>query len=123
MMTAAPAQLIEEFGVTTTQALLPLSLYVFALALGPVIGGPLSETIGRYYIFMVGVFIGALFTLGCGFVQTFAGLCILRFLAGLFFAPTLAISGGTLNETFRPAERGIPSTFFIATPLLGPGMG
>lgn len=122
-MTAAPAQLIEEFGVTTTQSLLPLSLYVFALALGPVVGGPLSETIGRYYVFMGGVFIGTLFTLGCGFVQTFPGLCILRFLAGLLFGPTLAIPAGTLNETFKPAERGIPSTFFITTPLLGPGIG
>ncbi|KAJ4856730.1 major facilitator superfamily domain-containing protein [Trichoderma breve] len=123
VMTAAPEQLINEFGVTTTQSILPLSLYVFALALGPVIGGPLSETIGRYYIFMIGVLIGALFAIGCGTVQTFAGLCILRFLSGLFFAPTLAISGGTLNEIYKPEHRGIPSTFFITTPLLGPGFG
>ncbi|KAL7786494.1 major facilitator superfamily transporter [Trichoderma afarasin] len=123
VMTASPEQLISEFGVTTTQSILPLSLYVFALALGPVIGGPLSETIGRYYIFMVGVFVGALFAIGCGTVQTFAGLCILRFLSGLFFAPTLAISGGTLNEIYKPEHRGIPSTFFITTPLLGPGFG
>ncbi|KAL5084795.1 hypothetical protein Trisim1_011464 [Trichoderma cf. simile WF8] len=123
VMTASPEQLISEFGVTTTQSILPLSLYVFALALGPVIGGPLSETIGRYYIFMIGVLIGALFAIGCGTVQNFAGLCILRFLSGLFFAPTLAISGGTLNEIYKPEHRGIPSTFFITTPLLGPGFG
>ncbi len=41
---------MEEFNVTNTQAILPLSLYVFALAFGPVISGPLSETIGRYYL-------------------------------------------------------------------------
>ncbi|KAL7941258.1 major facilitator superfamily transporter [Trichoderma barbatum] len=123
VMAAAPEQLIGEFGVTTTQSILPLSLYIFALALGPVIGGPLSETIGRYYIFMIGVFIGAIFAIGCGTVHTFAGLCILRFLCGLFYAPTLAISGGTLNEIYKPEHRGIPSTFFITTPLLGPGFG
>lgn len=123
MMTAAPAQLMREFIITETQSILPLSLYVFALALGPVIGGPLSETIGRYWIFMFGVFFGAVFSIGCATVHSFAGLCILRFLSGLFFSPTLAISGGTLNELWRPAQRGIPSTIFITTPLLGPGIG
>jgi MFS family permease len=122
ILTFAVPDFVEEFGVTTTQAILPLSLYVFALGLGPVIGGPLSETIGRYWVYMIGNPLGALFTLGAGFTNSFAALCVLRFLAGMCFAPSLAIASGTLNETFKPAQRGLPSTIFILTPFLGPGI-
>jgi MFS family permease len=52
ILSPAHSQFIEEFGVGSTVAILPLSLYVFALALGPVVGGPLSETFGRYPIYI-----------------------------------------------------------------------
>ncbi|KAK4442301.1 major facilitator superfamily transporter [Podospora aff. communis PSN243] len=123
IMSAAPTQLRAEFGVTTTQAILPLSLYVFALALGPVVGGPLSETVGRLPVYTGGLILGTLFTLGAGFTQSFAGLNILRFLAGFGFAPSLAIAFGSVNEMYKPVERAIPSTFLILTPFLGPGIG
>lgn len=42
---------MEEFGVGSMVAVLPLSLYVLALGLGPLIGGPLSETVGRYPVY------------------------------------------------------------------------
>jgi MFS family permease len=114
---------MREFGVTTTQALLPLSLYIFALGLGPVVGGPLSETIGRHMVFSVFTPVGLLFTLATGFCHSFAGICILRFLAGFAFAPSLAVATGIINETFLPAERALPSVIFILMPFLGPGMG
>jgi MFS family permease len=115
--------MMDEFQVTITQANLPLSLYVFALALGPIVGGPLSETVGRYWVYMIGNPLGMLFTLGAGFTHSFAGLCILRFLAGFAFAPSLAIAAGTINEIFKPAERGFPSAIFVLMPFLGSGIG
>lgn len=121
-MAPATTKLQEEFGVTITQSIVPLSLYTFALALGPVLGGPLSETSGRYFTYNGLGTIGALFTLGAGFVHSFAGLCILRFLAGFCFGPSLAVSAGLLNDVFRPVDRGLPSALFILTPFLGPGI-
>ena len=114
---------MEEFGVTVTQALLPLSLYVFALGLGPVVGGPLSETVGRYPVFAIFTPLGLLFTLATGFCHSFVGICILRFLAGFALAPSLAISPGVINETFLPAQRALPSTLFVLSPFLGPALG
>jgi MFS family permease len=122
IMSSAPAQLKAEFGVTTTQSILPLSIYVFALGLGPVVGGPLSETVGRLPVFVGGLVGGTLFTLGAGLTHSFAGLNILRFLAGFCFAPSLAIATGTINEMYKPAKRGLPSTLFVLTPFLGPGV-
>ena len=121
-MSAAVEQIEHEFDVTTTQAILPLSLYVFALGLGPVVGGPLSETVGRLPVYTGGLIGGTLFTLGAALTHSFAGLNILRFLAGFCLAPSLAISTGTINEMYKPVHRGLPSTLFIMTPFLGPGI-
>ncbi|KAK1990959.1 major facilitator superfamily transporter [Colletotrichum falcatum] len=123
IISPARAQLMQEFGVTATQAIIPLSMYVFALGLGPVVGGPLSETVGRHPVYVLSLPLGGLFTLGVGFCRSFAGVCVLRFLAGFCLSPSLAIGGGTVNETFRPSERALPATTYILMPFLGPGLG
>lgn len=113
---------MEEFGVSSTVAFLPLSVYVFALGLGPVIGGPLSEVAGRQAVYITAVVFGGLFALGSGLTSSFVGLCIMRFLSGFFSGPSLSVGSGVLNETYLPIERGLPSTLFILSPFLGPGL-
>nr|XP_036579807.1 major facilitator superfamily transporter [Colletotrichum truncatum]KAF6787487.1 major facilitator superfamily transporter [Colletotrichum truncatum] len=123
IISPARSQLMEEFGVTSTQAILPLSMYVFALGMGPVVGGPLSETLGRHPVYLGCLPLGGLFTLGAGFCRNFAGICVLRFLAGFCLSPSLAIGTGTINETYKPSQRAFPSTIYILMPFLGPGLG
>ncbi|KAM0613433.1 hypothetical protein ACHAP1_000391 [Verticillium nonalfalfae] len=120
---SATFQYQEEFGVNVMQSILPLSMYVFALGLGPVLGGPLSETIGRHPIYAGSMFFGALFTVGAGLTHNFGALCFLRFMAGFSFSPSLAVGAGTISDMFHPAQRGLPSTLFILMPFLGPGFG
>ena len=114
---------MDQFGVSSTVAFLPLSLYILSLGLGPVLGGPLSELAGRRVVYFIAPIFGGLFSLACGFTTSFAGLCIMRFLAGFFYAPSLAIGSGVLNEIYYPAERGLPVALFILSPFLGPGLG
>ncbi|KAF2964422.1 hypothetical protein GQX73_g9143 [Xylaria multiplex] len=123
ILSPAHQQLIDEFGVSSTVAFLPLTTYILALGLGPVIGGPLSEIAGRKAIYIGAASIGGLFALGSGFTRSFAGLCILRFFAGFAYGPSLSIGSGFLAETYTPAERGLPSLLWILSPFLGPGLG
>ncbi|KAI0404379.1 major facilitator superfamily domain-containing protein [Xylaria palmicola] len=123
IISPAHQQLIDYFGVSSTVAFLPLTTYVLALGLGPVIGGPLSETAGRKTVYVGSAIIGGLFSLGAGFTTSFAGLCVLRFFAGFAYGPSLAIGSGFLAETYTPAERGLPSLLYILSPFLGPGLG
>ncbi|KAK9416856.1 putative Major facilitator superfamily (MFS) profile domain-containing protein [Seiridium unicorne] len=116
-------QLMEEFDISSTVAFLPLSLYVFALGLGPVLGGPLSEVAGRQAVFTLAVSLGGLFALGSGLTHSFAGLCVMRFLSGFFYGPSLSIGSGVLQETYLPIERGQPGALFVLSPFLGPGLG
>ncbi|KAJ5114108.1 polyamine transporter 2 [Penicillium angulare] len=113
----------RDFDVTETASLLPLSLYLFAIAFGPVVGGPLSETVGRMPVYYFGFPLGALFTLGAGLTKNFGALCFLRFVAGLCWAPMLTVAAGSIVETFQPATRGLMMAVFIFMPFLGPGFG
>lgn len=114
---------MAEFNVSSTVAILPLTMYVLALGFGPVIGGPLSETVGRYPVYAASVPLGSLFTVGAGLVHNIGALCFLRFMSGLCWAPSLAVASGTLTETFTPKTRGPVLALFILMPFLGPGLG
>jgi MFS family permease len=114
---------MEKFGVDTTVALLPLSFYVLALGLGPVIGAPISETYGRRAVYLISPPLGAIFTVGAGFAPNLAALIVLRFFAGMFFSPALAIGAGTISDTCPPSERALGTTLYILSPFLGPALG
>ncbi|KAK6840385.1 major facilitator superfamily domain-containing protein [Apiospora arundinis] len=123
IVSPAHGQFMEQFGVSSTVAFLPLSLYILSLGVGPVLGGPLSELAGRRIVYFIAPILGGIFSLACGFTTNFVGLCVMRFLAGFFYAPSLAVGSGVLNEIYYPAERGLPLALFILCPFLGPGLG
>ncbi|OKL61553.1 hypothetical protein UA08_03457 [Talaromyces atroroseus] len=105
IVTPARSAFMEEFHVNSTVAILSVTLYVFALGFGPVVGGPLSETVA------------------VGFSRNFGELLFFRFLSGFSWSSILAVAQGSLSETFRPAARGPVTAIFILNPLLGPGLG
>ncbi|KAM0518132.1 hypothetical protein ACHAPE_004539 [Trichoderma viride] len=116
-------ELMDIFNISSTEAILPVTLYTIALGFGPIVGGPLSETVGRLPVYAGALILGALFTLGAGFAKQFSALCVLRFLAGFCWAPVLAVAPGSLAETFEPRVRGFVFAICILMPFLGPGLG
>ena len=117
------SQVMEEFHVSSTVALLGLSLYVVGLAFGPVLAAPISETKGRKVVYLVSLPLGALFTLGAGFSQNFAALAITRFFAGFFCSPVLAVGAGTNVDIWAPIHRGVSTSLFLLAPFVGPALG
>ena len=121
--TPAFDSIMNDFQVSSTVALLPLSLYVLALGFGPILAAPISETYGRHIVYLVSNPLGALFTMGAGFSQNIWTLCILRFLAGMAFSPSLAIGSGTISDVTKAEHRAAPSTLYVLSPFLGPALG
>jgi len=119
---AVPA-LEKQWGISTTVAILPLTTYVLALGLGPVIAAPVSETYGRHIVYLFSTPLGALFTMGAGFSQNIWTLCILRFFAGLTFSPALSIGAGSNADVVTTKNRATASAFYILSPFLGPALG
>ena len=112
-----------EFQVSSTVALLGLSLYVLGLAFGPVLAAPLSETLGRRAVYLTSLPLSALFTLGAGFSQTFASIAICRFFAAFFGSPTLAVGAGTSADIWPSVHRAVATSLFLLAPFAGPAFG
>ncbi|KAL2071149.1 hypothetical protein VTL71DRAFT_12384 [Oculimacula yallundae] len=121
--TPAYSVIMAKWNVSSTVALLPLTLYVLALGFGPILAAPLSETYGRHKVYLISAPLGALFTMGAGFSQNVQTLCILRFFAGLAFSPALAIGAGSIADVNKPEHRAVPSALYITSPFLGPALG
>ena len=113
----------ERFNVSSTVALLGLSLYILGLGFGPVLAAPLSETLGRRAVYQISLPVSSLFTLGAGFSQSFASLIICRFFAGFFGSPTLAVGAGTNADLWPPIHRATATVTFLFAPFAGPVLG
>ncbi|KAI8931044.1 hypothetical protein NX059_012055 [Plenodomus lindquistii] len=115
--------IMRDFGVSRTVAIIGLTVYTVGLALGPIITAPLSERYGRKIIYVVHSPIFMLFTLGAGFSKNYAGMCICRFLAGAAGSPGLAVGAGTNADLFPPHKRAVTTSLFLMAPFAGPALG
>ena len=116
-------EVAKHFGVSTTAALLPLTVYVPGLGFGPTISAPISETFGRRAVYLFFFLPSLLFTMGAGFSNTFAGLVICRLLAGTVGSGTLAVGAGSNSDLWTPLHRAVASSIFLMAPFLGPALG
>jgi multidrug resistance protein len=121
--TPATSVISERFGVSTTAATLPLTLYVLGLAFGPVISAPISETFGRRIVYLTLFPVSLLFTLGAGLAQNYGTLMVCRFLAGSLGAGCLAVGAGTNSDLFPPLIRATVASVFLLAPFFGPALG
>lgn len=119
----AVPEIMEQFHVGPTLALLPLGLWVLGLGFGPMLAAPISETAGRLVVYRVSVPLSMLFTLGAGFSQTFAQLTVLRFFGGFFGSPVLAVGAGSNTDVWPPKARAAATALFAFAPFLGPALG
>ena len=120
MITPGAFAIAHEFGVSHTAALLPLSLFVLGLAVGPLLAAPISETRGRSIVYKVSMPLYMLFIMGAGLSKTFAGLLVCRTLAAMFGAPCLAVGAGTVADLYESRKMAAPGALVVMAPFLGP---
>lgn len=113
----------NEFGVSREIALLPFAFYLLELAFGPILAAPISETFGRRIVYLTGLPISALFTLGAGFSHGIVSLVVCRFFAGLFSSPGLSLGMGSVSDIWRQEERSLPAAIFVTSVQFGPAFG
>lgn len=76
---------------------LTLTIFMLAYAIGPLLLGPLSETIGRSPVLLASNVFFLSWTLGCGLARNKAQLSAFRFLAGIGGNAPLAVGGGVIR--------------------------
>lgn len=123
--TSSEEGVIAKFGISHTNASLPLSLYVLAYGMGPLLWAPLSEipSIGRspIYAFTMGVF--TIISLPTALVNNFAGLLVLRFLQGFFGSPCLATGAATMQDMYSLLYLPYALTAWVSAAYCGPALG
>ncbi|KAK1750418.1 MFS general substrate transporter [Echria macrotheca] len=94
-----------EFGVSKVAENLSTAMYLWGIATGSLIAGPVSETIGRNPTYLVSTFVYLFFVLGSALAPNFATQVVCRYLIGLASSATLSINGGSVRDQFRPVKR------------------
>ncbi|CAK7891950.1 major facilitator superfamily multidrug transporter Flu1p [[Candida] anglica] len=116
-------ELEHHFKISQELAIVGLTLYLIGLAFGPVFAAPLSEMIGRQWIYIVSLPVSMLFTMGIGLAQNIETVLILRFFCGLIASPAMAIAGGSISDIWSPDQIGFAMAMFCLAPFLGPILG
>lgn len=115
---------MAEFDINRTKALLSGTVYMLGLAFGPLIMAPLSEFVGRRWLYLVTSSSLIAFAGASGAARDFATLLICRFLCGFLGSAGIAIGAGTMLDVWRMAKAGaLARLLFVIGPFLGPSMG
>ena len=123
--TSSTEGVIDHFGVSPTDASLPLSLYVLAYGIGPLIFAPMSEipVIGRSPVYITTFLVFVILSIPTALVNNFAGLLVLRFLQGFFGSPCLANGGATMQDMYSLLKLPYALTVWVSAAYCGPALG
>mgnify|MGYP001397596327 CR=1 FL=1 len=109
----------REFGVSPAVASLPLSFATIALALGMLIAGTVSETMGRRQVMTVALFLTSLLAVATLFSHSFESLLTLRLLQGLVLAGVPSVAMAYLGEEMNAQSIGHAMGLYISGNAMG----
>ncbi|CAK7266444.1 hypothetical protein SEPCBS119000_002032 [Sporothrix epigloea] len=112
----------KEWHVTsTTQMVLPVSIYLVGYIVGPLVWAPLSEQYGRKMLVLVGFMIFMVWTMACALAPSWSAFLVFRLLTGIFASAPMAVVSGILADIFgSTVTRGRAMAMFMAMTVLGP---
>ena len=113
----------EEFNVSTQVVTLGQSLYIIGQAIGPLLLGPMSDLGGRKWVYVVSIFIFALFSIACALAHNMAQLAICQFVCGVIGSTAVTNVAGSVSDLFSPAHAGQAMALFVLSANYGPSIG
>ncbi|KAK0102843.1 hypothetical protein ONS96_005475 [Cadophora gregata f. sp. sojae] len=123
--TSSEEGVIHKWGLRPVDAALPLSLYVLAYGMGPLIWAPLSEIpiIGRSPVYASTMALFTILSLPTAMVDNFAGLLVLRVLQGFFGSPCLANGAATMQDMYSLLYLPYALVAWVSAAYCGPALG
>lgn len=109
----------KQFHVSQTADSLTTAMYLFGVAVGGVLAGPISETVGRLPTYLLTFAIYLVWLMATALARNYTAQILFRLLAGFFASASMAIYGGSLADLFEREERASVWPFFALSPLLG----
>ncbi|KAH3676325.1 hypothetical protein WICPIJ_009135 [Wickerhamomyces pijperi] len=114
---------MKTFHVSEEVVILTVTLLVIGFGVGPLIFAPLSEEIGRKWVYCSTLGLAVIFIIPCAVAQNIGTLLVCRFLDGIFFSAPMTLIGGNLAEMWTVDQRGVAMSVFSAAPFIGPSLG
>ena len=111
--------LSHEFGINAAQSSLVLSVATGMLAIGLLITGPISDSVGRKPVMVAALFCAAACTLGSALMPTWEGVLVLRALTGLSLSGLAAVAMTYLSEEIHPRHIGLAMGLYIGGNAIG----
>jgi YNFM family putative membrane transporter len=109
----------REFSISPAMASLALSCSTVALALGMLVAGTLSETLGRRPVIIAALFLTSLLALLTLFSHSFESLLLLRMLQGVALAGVPSVAMAYLGEEMDMNSIGQAMGLYISGNALG----
>jgi len=109
----------REFGVSPAMASLPLSFSTIALALGMLVAGTLSETLGRRPVIITALFLTSTLAILTIFSHSYESLLLLRLLQGIALAGVPSVAMAYLGEEMDGNSIGSAMGLYISGNALG----
>lgn len=97
-------QLSRDLGTTAASVEVTLTACVVGIALGQLLVGPLSDTVGRRRPLMVGLLLFIASSLGCAAAPSIAVLDVLRFLQGISGATGIVIARAMVRDMYAGVD-------------------
>ncbi|UVH49272.1 MFS transporter [Pseudomonas sp. CBSPBW29] len=111
--------LSHEFSINAAQSSLILSVATGMLAIGLLITGPISDTLGRKPVMVAALFCAALATIASGLMPTWEGILLMRALVGLSLSGLAAVAMTYLSEEIHPQHIGLAMGLYIGGNAIG----
>ncbi|GAD92048.1 efflux pump antibiotic resistance protein, putative [Paecilomyces variotii No. 5] len=113
----------KTFHVSEEVSLLTITVFVVGFGVGPMVFAPLSEVIGRRWVYGSTLLLAVIFEIPCALAPNIGTLIVCRAIDGIAFSAPMTLVGGTLADLWKNEERGVPMAAFSAAPFIGPAIG
>ncbi|KAH7126856.1 major facilitator superfamily domain-containing protein [Dendryphion nanum] len=116
-------QMTQEWGVSDVAALVGITMFTTGFAIAPMVLAPFSEIQGRRPVFIVSGLVFLICQLGTAVTRSYAGMLVVRFLAGVGGSTFSTMVGGVVADIYRSEDRNTPMALFSGAALFGTGWG
>lgn len=122
---AASRPLAAAFGVTSEREMyLPVAVYLIGYIFGPIIFGPMSESLGRRISLLSAFFLYTVFTLACALAPNWPALLVFRFFVAIGASAPPTVLGGVFADLYPSLRsRGVAMLILAVATNVGPLTG
>jgi len=120
---AAVGSMSEEWNVSEQAIYVGITTFTTGFAIAPMVLAPVSEINGRYPVFVATGILFVVCQLSCAVTQSYAGMLVARFFAGVGGSTFSTMVGGVVSDIYHTKDRNTPMALFTGAAFLGTGLG